>query len=261
MKNRGLVIAGISVLVLPVLCFLLLRRCTPLPAAPTPSPETETRGSPSPAPAPLNSAAVKGGVREDGSFSEGVLFIGDSLTYGLVQNYLIPAELIGDASYIAVSGMPLTLFFSDDMRLGTAYSNESGCVYSEPFYKLNYADSAALAGSGVSDIYFMLGSNLSEQSTEELYVEVMDYLLEVCPNAVIHLQTVPLSTSTTVNYRMANENIRAAAQHYVDCGEPRVELLDSNLIWDESCLTAGGIHLISKGFELWYQLIVDTAAK
>lgn len=65
-------------------------------AEPTTEPATEPTTQPTEAPLVLHS-----GLREDGTFDEGTLFLGDSLTYMLVGSYLEPKGLIGGAKYAA----------------------------------------------------------------------------------------------------------------------------------------------------------------
>ena len=77
---------------------------------PATEPETEPATEPTEPEVVLHS-----GIREDGTFDEGTLFMGDSLTYMLVGSYLTPRKLMGDAKHAAMCGTKVTAFFSDNL--------------------------------------------------------------------------------------------------------------------------------------------------
>lgn len=199
------------------------------------------------------------GLRPDGSFDSGTVFIGDSLTYGLVTNYLIPEGLIGDARYMAIGGMPLKQFFGGSLINGSEKAIKRGNVYSPEFEGLSFAESVAAAGESVESVYLMLGTNLGSDSTWYKYVEVIDHILLACPNATVFLQTVPYSSSELINYRTPNESIHAACEHYAAAGTERVRLLDTHTALGSAYLTVDGIHLTCAGQKCWYEFLKSSA--
>lgn len=197
---------------------------------------------------------VHSGIREDGTFNEGTLFIGDSLTYGLVVEYLQRYELIGGAKYMAVVGAPLGRFFSDT----PLESSEGSCVCSPEFSGLAYYRAAARMGESATAIYLMLGTNYNYLTTTDAYIEVVDYLLENCPNATIHLQLIPYSTSEYVDYEQVNESIREAYTHYESQNIERVMVIDT---FSAIGMAQGydGIHLNAEGKDAWYMALQANA--
>lgn len=192
------------------------------------------------------------GIREDGTFDEGTLFIGDSQTYGLVTVYLKEHDLLGDAKYMAMPGAAVTVFFNGPkMRRGNS-------AFSPEFEGLIFSEAAAQAGADVTAVYFMLGTNHSKYASEETYVSIVEYLMEVCPNATVYLQTVPYATSSKVNYREANRRIQAAYEHFALENNRRVFLIDTQAAIGYQ-LNSGGVHLTSKGQESWYQGLLNFA--
>ena len=106
---------------LPLLALCLLLGCgkqaetatmpTTQPAETTRPAET-TAETTAPTTVPVEvSTTYHSAIREDGSFSEGALLIGDSLTYRLITDYLRPNGLLGDAKYTTQCGSQLTVFF------------------------------------------------------------------------------------------------------------------------------------------------------
>lgn len=212
-----------------------------------PEPQVEPEASETPL------MSLHSGLRADGSFDSGTLFIGDSLTLQLVANYLAPNELIGDARYFCKSGGALTLFFSETK---IHYDGEGKYLFSPEFLNMSFYEAAAAYGEEARAIYFMMGTNVSPYVSDQTYIEVVDYLLEVCPNATVHLQLVPYATA--IPYEPVNDNIYSAYEHYEASGEGRVMLVDTftaigeNLIFD-------GVHLNDLGRELWYNAILAHA--
>lgn len=188
---------------------------------------------------------VHSGLREDGSFGSGTLFIGDSLTYGFVSYYLMRYELIGEAKYMAVVGAPLSRFFSSETLSG------DGSLYSPEFTGLSYCEAVARMGEDATAIYLMLGTNGSYNAKKDKYIEVVDYLLETCPNATVHLQLIPYSTWETVEYEAVNEQLRQVYAHYQSQGTEKVMLIDTFSFIGQS-LGPDGIHLSDEGRDAWY---------
>lgn len=213
-------------------------------------PPTETTQPVTEPESPLHS-----GIREDGSFDEGTLFIGDSLTYGLVLEYLEPNGLLGDARYMAMPGAVVSVFFTGPSL------KTNGVVmsaYSPEFEGMLMSEAVTLAGDEVTAIYYMMGTNYSRYVTADTYIEIVNHLLETCPNATVYLQLVPFSRNEAVAYGKANRQITEAYQYFSDMGVERVLLVDthtaigSNLIHD-------GIHLTATGQACWYGELVAFA--
>ena len=78
-------------------------------------------------------------------FDKGTLFMGDSLTYHLIKRILEPEGLIGDASYMAMAGMALTVFSNPAFRLREASWNNNSVRISEEFKGLTFAEAAEKA--------------------------------------------------------------------------------------------------------------------
>lgn len=197
---------------------------------------------------------IHSGLRPDGSFGEGTLFLGDSLTVGLICQYLIPEGLLGDARFAAKVGMPLQGFS------GTTFQMESGgsCAYSPEFHLRSCAEAAAIAGGSVTALYFMLGTNFDYDNNADAYIQVTEYLLEVCPNATIYLQLIPYSEGALVYEDQVNESIRTAHRHFAEAGIQRVMLLDTYTAIGEN-LNPDGIHLNAEGQQRWYEALVRFA--
>lgn len=195
---------------------------------------------------------VHSGIREDNTFNEGTLFIGDSLTYGLVSEYLRPYEMLGDAKYMAVTGAPLSRFFSSQ-RL-----SDDTCLYSPEFANLTYSEAAAKMGGQATAIYLMLGTNYQLSATADKYIEVVDYLLETCPNATIYLQLVPYSSKSVVDYQTINGYIQEAYQHYQEQNIEKVMLIDTYSSIGIA-VVSDGVHLNQEGKDAWYMAILANA--
>ena len=185
------------------------------------------------------------GLKEDGTFTAGTLFIGDSLTYGFVWEYLMRYELLGEASYMAVVGAPLSRFFNNQTLGG------EGAMYSSRFAGLTYSQAVEEMGEDATAVYFMLGTNSSDTADADDYIEIVDFILEHCPHATVHLQTIPCSTKSTVDYERVNSQIRLAASHYESQGIQRVMLVDTFLFIETNHLS-DGVHLNGEGKDAWY---------
>ena len=197
------------------------------------------------------------GIRADGTFNETTVFVGDSLTYGLIGFHLTSHNLLGDAKYMAIAGIPLNVYFSDWFWIGSKHGDKNGQIYTPEFYGMNYAEALESVGEETTAIYMMLGTNGSDYTPLKEYITVLDHMLQHCPNATIYLQTVPISRSSVVFYDTINGIIRQAAQHYADRGETRVVLLDTFTVLEKKHLVPDGIHLTEEGQAVWYQFLVD----
>lgn len=226
-------------------------------------PETwvTVQASTEPAEEPLEAATVPvteppvvlhSGLREDGSFDEGTLFLGDSLTCMLVGSYLTPYDLIGDAKYATMCGSKVTAFFDEDFRMGCHPTLYSG--YSEEFEGMAFYEAAAAMGNQATAIYMMWGTNYEPEATTQTYIELVDYLLAVCPNATVHMQLIPYGN---VPYREVNPMVEAAHAHYVETGEQRVLLIDTFTAIDK--FPVDGVHQGEPGNRRWYNAIVEHA--
>lgn len=214
---------------------------------PSTEPETEPTTVPTEPEVVLHS-----GIREDGTFDEGTLFMGDSLTYMLVGSYLTPRKLMGDAKHAAMCGTKVTAFFSDNYRMRAHKDFSSSC--SEEFkYKAFYTIAAEM-GEKATAIYFMWGSNYEPNATVDHYIEIVDYLLENCPNATIHMQLVPWGN---VPYKVANELITEAYNHFVEQGEQRVLLIDTYTAIGQNPID--NVHQGDVGNGRWYEALLAHA--
>lgn len=219
--------------------------------APTTEPETEPTTEPTEPPLVLHS-----GMREDGSFDAGTLFIGDSLTFQMIMGYLKPNNLLGDAKYTAQCGSQLTVFF-DGSRIACSAVDT---LASPEFDGMQFHEAAASLGEDATAIYLMWGTNFTKDASADSYIEIVDYLLEHCPNATVHLQLVPYAKNNTVPYNTVNERIQGAYSHYQERGEPRVLLVDTFTAIGKA-LSSDGVHITDTGKARWYQAIVDHAAE
>ncbi len=192
------------------------------------------------------------GLREDGTFDEGTLFIGDSLTYMFVGGYLEPRGLIGDCKYTAKCGSQVTAFFDDTIRMESC--KEMICLYSEEFEGLQFDEAAAQLGGDATAIYLMWGTNYTPNGTAQDYIDIVDFLLENCPNATVHLQLVPYGD---VAFITINKRIQDAYSHYQELGEPRVFLIDTFTAIGNHPID--GVHQGEPGNRKWYQAIVAHA--
>ncbi len=241
-----------AVLLILVLC-LCLCGCTPKTQPPAPTVPTETTQPETTEPTTVSPVeGLHSGLKQDGTFDEGTLFIGDSLTYGLVERYLKEEGLLGEAMYMAVPGAAITCY-----RQGPALGVKAA-AYSSEFKGLYMFEAAELAGEKVTAVYLMLGTNASKYATDETYIDMVAHLLESCPNATIYLQLVPYNRSELVNSDTANARVQRAYEYFAN--ERRVRLIDTQTAIGYN-LAPDGIHLVTKGQALWYQAIVDYAAE
>ena len=195
------------------------------------------------------------GIRSDGSFDEGTLFIGDSLTYGMVMQHLPQNGLLGDARYMAIIGAPAGNLFS--LQTLRPY-HEYTCTYSQEFHGLNYADAVALAGETVTAVYYMMGTNYDPDLTAESYIRIMDHILEHCPNATVYLQLVPYSSRLFTHHEDTNTILRQVWEHYRALEEPRLLLIDTFTAIGEN-VVSDGIHLNEEGMARWYEALAAHA--
>ncbi len=217
--------------------------------APTTIPTTEPTEPPTTEPAPVRHS----GLKEDGTFDEGTLFIGDSLTYFFV-GYLREQVLAGDAKYTTQCGSQVTAFF-DYNRMEE--NEDAPCRYSPEFKGLEFDDAAASMGETATAIYIMWGTNFTYTASAQNYIDIVDFLLERCPNATIHLQLIPYGTPSYVFHETVNGRIREAYDHYLQQGQDRVILIDTFTAIGDN--TIDGVHMNQRGNAAWYQAILDSA--
>lgn len=215
---------------------------TTVPATEAPTQETQP------------AAELHSGIRSDGTFNEGTLFIGDSLTYGLVQHYLIYNDLIGDARYMARVGLPLSGFFNHDSLM----EPNRGALYSKEFYGKTFSKAVAQVGEEITAVYLMLGTNYDTTSNENGYIETVEHLLEHCPNATIYVQLIPYSEQPSVHVEQVNFGILVAVDSFQAQGIQRVQCIDTLSAIGIS-QREDGIHLNNEGNQLWYEAILDYA--
>ena len=219
--------------------------------APATVPETDATEPPTEAPTepPL---VLHSGLREDGSFNEGTLFIGDSLTFQEIYGYMRKHQVVGDARYIAICGSATTAFF-DGTRVTCSAVHT---LASEQFDGMLFSEAAISMGEEATAIYLMWGTNFTKDGSAEDYIEILDYLLEHCPNATIHLQTVPFGWAAP--YEKVNGRIQDAYAHYQEIGEERVLLLDT-FTGIGKAAASDGVHLNDTGKAKWYETILAHA--
>lgn len=228
--------------------------------APTEAPTEASTEAPTQAPTeaptePKPEWLLHSGIRDDGSFDENTLFIGDSLTCGLLMEYMEPNDLVGDAWYMSMTGAALTVFF-DGPRLGT---NSQYYSYNTPaFDGVTMAEGVEGKGRSLQAVYLMMGTNHNGGVTEQLYVDVVGHILACCPKATVYLQTIPNSYSSRVDPEAANARIRYAYEYYVNQEETRVRLIDTQTAIDYH-LKNDGVHLSKEGYQKWYEALVAYA--
>lgn len=224
---------------------------------PTTIPTTEATEPPTteaPAEPPL---VLHSGLREDGTFSEGTLFIGDSLTCGFVGSYLDKKGYLGDAKYMTICGSKVTAFFD-----GTVLEPKDNVMtlYSPEFEGKEFDEATADLGEDLTAIYLMWGTNYVPKGTEQDYIDIIDYLLEHCPNATIHLELIPYADLGVIPYPTVNKRIRAAFAHYEELAEPRVFLVDTYMGIGRA-VGSDGVHIGELGNRNWYNTLVKHAEK
>ena len=240
---------------LAALCLLFLTAC----GQPTAAPTTEATVAPTteatqPATeAPVRTVPLHSGIREDGTFDEGTLFIGDSLTNGFIFDNLMLYNRIGDAKYMAIVGAPVQAYFD-----GPHFHADIVGIYSHIFRNMIMSQGVEMIGSEITAVYFMLGSNYSVYTTYETYEKIVEHLLEYCPNATIYLQKIPYSFSDTVEYELVNGILEELYQHYATSVDTRVMLIDTfSAIGDQ--LVGDGIHVHPDGQQEWYKTLLEFA--
>lgn len=214
---------------------------------PTTEPTTESTIEPTEPPVVLHS-----GLREDGTFDEGTLFMGDSLTHMLVGSYLTPRKLIGDAKHAAMCGTPVTVFFDDAYQMRNHRELASSC--SEEYKYMAFYEVAAAMGEQATAIYFMWGTNYDPNATADTYIKIVEFLLENCPNATIHMQLIPWGKT---RYRVTNEIILEAYTHFKELGEQRVLLIDTYTAIGQNPID--DVHQGDIGNGRWYKALLSHA--
>ena len=222
---------------------------------PTTVPTTEATEPPTteaPTEPPL---VLHSGLREDGTFSEGTLFIGDSLTCGFISSFLSSKGHLGYAKYMTICGSKVTAFFD-----GTILEPKDNVVtlYSPEFEGKTFDVATADLGEDAEAIYLMWGTNYVPKGTAQDYIDIIDYLLEHCPNATIHLQLVPYADLGLIPYPTINQRIRDAYAHYAELEEPRVFLVDTYLGIGRD-VVADGVHIGMYGYKNWYNTLLRHA--
>ena len=202
---------------------------------------------------PAKQVQLHSGLRQDGTFSKGALFIGDSLTYGLVSNYLKLYDVVGDARYMAIVGAPLRVLFNNT-HLG---QTENSAIYTKSFYGKTYAQAIKSVGRETTAIYMMLGTNYDNGADRDLYIKAVDFLLKTCPNATVYMQLIPYSRSSHVHTEEVNKHIQAAYDHYQKQNCQRVQLIDTRTIVGYEGVGPDGIHLNPEGLDSWYNGLVS----
>lgn len=195
-------------------------------------------------------AGLHSGIKEDGSFDVGTLFIGDSLTYGMVTGYLPDNGLLGQAKYIAIPGAAITCYHQGS-ELGV-----KPAAYSPEFDGLRVYEAVEKYGAQFTAVYLMLGTNANEYSTDQVYMDMVTHLLEHCPNATVYLQLVPYNRSDRVNSEAANGRVQRIFDQLE--GENRLRLIDTQTAIGYN-LAPDGIHLVTKGQKCWYEALVAYA--
>ena len=247
-----------------LLSLVLLFGCTACGAEPAPTteattepttvPTTEATEPPTEAPTepPL---VLHSGLREDGSFGEGTLFIGDSLTCGFISSFLSKKGYLGDARYMTICGSKVSAFFD-----GTVLEPKDNVMtlYSPEFEGKEFDDATADLGEDVTAIYLMWGTNYMPKGTAQDYIDIIDFLLVNCPNATIHLELVPYADLGVIPYPTINNRIRDAFAHYTELAEPRVFLVDTYMGIGRD-VGADGVHIGMLGYANWYKTLLKHA--
>ena len=190
------------------------------------------------------------GIMADGAFDEATLFIGDSLTYGMVTKYLPDNDLLGEAKYMAIPGAAITCY-----KKGPALGSKVS-AYNPEFDGMLIYEAVEQYGDTFHAVYLMLGTNANEYATDQVYIDMVCHLLEHCPNATIYLQLVPNNRSDRVNSEAANGRVQRAFAYFN--GESRLQLIDTQTAIGYN-LAGDGIHLVTEGQRCWYQALVDYA--
>jgi hypothetical protein len=190
-----------------------------------------------------------------GKFSSSTLFIGDELTYQLVENYLIPNNVIGSASYMAAPCTTVKYFTSNYWLLTPSEDNRYGVACSREFEDLSFGGALGVGKGKYKTVYFLLGSNKSSYVTKNQFVDAIELVQKNNPGAVIYVCTVPDSPNGAVASDRVNGIIREAVQKMNAAGSANVKLLDTNSAWNAACIDSDGIHLTQMGLDAWYRYI------
>jgi lysophospholipase L1-like esterase len=193
-----------------------------------------------------------------GTFSGSTLFIGDSLTYQLVENYLIPNKMIGSASYMAAPCTTVKYFLTRYWVLTPSEDNCFGVACNSDYSGLCFSDALAKSEGKFKTIFFMLGSNGSDNVTLTQYTNAIKLILKYNPKAVIYMQTVPNSATGAVKTDRVNGLIKQAVTRFNDDGNNNVKLLDTNSAWTAKSVGVDGVHLTSDGLDAWYRYIYNS---
>lgn len=193
------------------------------------------------------------GIRDNGTFDDSALFIGDFLTYGLITGYLTERELLGDARYMVIPNGALPAVY-----YGPKLTKSADCLFSPEFEGMLICDALKEAGEQTTAIYFMMGTNFSEFADDKTMIQIVEDMLINCPNATVYLQLVPFDRSTRVDYEEANRRILATYTYYQRENNPRVMLIDTQTAIGYN-LTTDGIQLTTEGQACWYQALVAFA--
>lgn len=191
----------------------------------------------------------------EGTFSASTLFIGDSLTYQFIENYLLPNKFIGEASYMAAPCTTVRYFLSSYWVLTPSEDNRYGVACSKAFDDLCFGDALAANKDKYDTVFFLLGSNSSSYVTLNQYLDAIELILQYNPNAVIYMQTVPDSPTAAVDSDRVNGLVRQAVNSINADGNHNVKLLDTNSAWTSACIADDGVHLTELGLDAWYRYI------
>ena len=170
----------------------------------------------------------------------------------MLYGYMRPRGYLGYAKYIAICGSRTTAFFDGTVIRCRAENT----LASEEFNDLPFSEAVASLGEAATAVYLMWGTNFTPEGSAQDYIEILDFILESCPNATIHLQTVP--HAHTAPHEVINGRIREAWEHYRDMGEERVLLLDT-YTGIGIHVSSDGVHLNDEGKAAWYDTLVAHA--
>ena len=242
--------------ILLVLLALMLAGCSRTPAETAPETTAQTteatEATEITVPETTAETVLHSGIRQDGSFDEHTLFMGDSLTFSLVEHELRATGMLGDARYAGKCGAHVSIYH-DGTRL--APDGRAWCYYSEEFQDMTMPEALRSVSEEILAIYYMFGTNFDREGTSQDYVEVLDDILEACPQATVYLQTVPQGNLAWV---AINDRIQEAYEHYAALGEERIQLLDIGGTIGKHVVN-DGVHQTPYGRQLWVQAIRDYA--
>ena len=195
----------------------------------------------------------------DKIFGSDTLFIGDSLTYQFIENYLMPNGMIGEASYMAAPRTTVKYFLASYWVLTPSEDNRYGVACNDEFQDLSFRDALAVNPGKYKTVFFMLGSSNSAYVTRNQFVNAVEMILKYDPDAAIYVQTIPNSPNGAVQAERVNGIIRDAAETLADEGCSSVYVLDTNSAWNTACIAKDGMHLTTMGLDAWYRYICANA--